>query len=66
MIAGPEEKNVIRAQFARCASQCRTFAPLYRQISLTALRAGTSGTPMQVDRALAYNDVLDAWSCRSR
>ena len=61
MTAGPEERNVIRAQFARFASQCRPFAPLYRQFTLTALRAGTAGKPMTADRALAYNDVADAW-----
>jgi hypothetical protein len=62
MAAGMEERNVIRAQFARFASQCRPFAPLYRQVTLTALRANTAGKPMTVDRTLAYNDVLDAWN----
>ncbi|HMD34765.1 MAG TPA: DUF3089 domain-containing protein, partial [Vicinamibacterales bacterium] len=61
MTPGREEIGVIAAQFARFGSQCRTFAPLYRQATLTALRAATSGTPMAVDRALGYNDVLDAW-----
>jgi hypothetical protein len=56
------ELGVIRSQFARFASQCRTFAPMYRQVTLAALRAGIAGTPMSVDRALAYNDVLDAWN----
>jgi len=62
MIAGPEEKSVIRAQFARFGSVCRPYAPLYRQVTLTALRSIIAGRPMQVDRALAYNDVLDAWN----
>ena len=61
MNAGPEELSVIRAQFARFGSECRVFAPLYRQVTLTALRAGIAGRPMTVDRALGYNDVLDAW-----
>lgn len=61
MNAGPEERGVIRAQFARFGSACRVFAPLYRQVTLTALRAGIAGRPMAVDRALAYNDVVDAW-----
>jgi Protein of unknown function (DUF3089) len=61
MNAGPEELSVIRAQFARFGSECRVFAPLYRQVTLTALRAGIAGKPMAVDRALAYNDVVDAW-----
>jgi hypothetical protein len=62
MIAGPEENGVVRPQLARFASQCRLYAPLYRQATLTALRAATSGSPIAVDHALSYNDVLDAWN----
>src|SRR5262249_10308891 len=62
MNPGTEEKGVVKAQFARFASQCRLFAPMYRQVTLTALRALLAGTPVQADRALAYNDVLDAWN----
>jgi len=62
MIAGPEEHNVIAQQFARFASVCRVYAPLYRQVTLTALRSIISGKAMPVDRQLAYNDVLDAWN----
>jgi hypothetical protein len=61
MTAGPEENSVIRSQFARFGSKCRTYAPLYRQVTLTALRSAIAGKPVQVDRALAYNDVVDAW-----
>lgn len=62
MNAGPEEHAVIQAQFARFGSQCRTFAPLYRQVTLTALRSAIAGEPMQADRMLAYQDVVDAWN----
>src|SRR5271170_2997678 len=62
MIPGPEEKGVVRVQFARFASKCRPYAPLYRQLTLTALRAAATGSPIPVDRALAYGDVLDAWN----
>jgi len=61
MNAGPEELSVIRAQFARFGSECRVYAPLYRQVTLTALRSGIAGKPMAVDRALGYNDVVDSW-----
>lgn len=62
MQAGPEEMNVIRSQFARMGSVCRQFAPLYRQVTLTALRAGMSGDDsMDPDRELGYNDVRTAW-----
>ena len=56
------ERSVVRVQFARFGSQCRLYAPMYRQVTLAALRAGIAGTPMTPDRALAYNDVLDAWN----
>ena len=61
MIANDEERKVIEAQFARFGSQCRTFAPLYRQITLTALQAAMFGSPIPLDRELAYTDVRTAW-----
>jgi hypothetical protein len=61
MEAGPEEYNVIRSQFARLGSECRTFAPLYRQVTLTALRANMSGgQSVAPDREM--QDVVDAWN----
>lgn len=62
MTAGPEEHGVILQQFARFSSVCRVYAPLYRQVTLTALRSIIGGKPMPVDRVLGYNDVLDAWN----
>ena len=62
MTANAAELNVIRAQAARFGSQCRVFAPLYRQVTLSALREILAGRSMAVDRNLAYNDVLDAWN----
>jgi hypothetical protein len=63
MNAGPEEKKVTAGQAARFQSQCRVFAPLYRQVSLRGLMTGLltkpGGTP---ERTIAYNDVLDAWN----
>lgn len=61
MTLDPAEKRVVRVQFARFASQCRVYAPLYRQVTLTALRSLFAGSPIVADRALAYNDVADAW-----
>lgn len=62
MEAGPEEMSVIRSQFARMGSVCRQFAPLYRQVTLTALRAGMSGDDsLSPDRQLGYGDVVNAW-----
>lgn len=63
MVAGPEEFNVVRSQFARLGAECRTFAPLYRQVTLTALRAGMGGGEgMTPDRDMPYQDVLNAWN----
>jgi len=62
MSAGPEERSVVQQQFARFASQCRVYAPLYRQITLTALQAMIAGKPMATDAQLGYNDVLAAWN----
>lgn len=62
MVADAPERGVVRSQLARFGSRCRVYAPLYRQATLTALRAATAGNPMTVDRGLAYNDVLDAWN----
>jgi hypothetical protein len=62
MKIGPEEKNVILQQFARFGSQCKQYAPLYRQITLTALRSMIAGKPLEADRGLAYKDVVDAWN----
>lgn len=63
MNAGNEETNVVRQQFARFASQCRPFAPLYRQVTLSGLRAAmTGGGRLALDQGLGYHDVLDAWN----
>jgi hypothetical protein len=64
MLAGVEEMAVVSQQFARFASVCATYAPLYRQFTLTALVARQTGTPLAAptDPAMAYHDVFDAWS----
>lgn len=51
------ETGTVRAQVARYASQCRVFAPAYRQITLSGLGGGAG----QAEREQAYADVLDAW-----
>ena len=65
LIPGPEEFNVVKSQLARLGSQCRIFAPMYRQISLGALRARMSGgapVPTRGTPADANADVDDAWA----
>ena len=61
MFANQEEWNQIAAQFARFSSVCRTFAPIHRQVTLTALRANLGGAKVKPDAGLAYRDVVDAW-----
>jgi hypothetical protein len=63
MTADPAELNVVRHQFARFASKCRPYAPIYRQVTLAGLRtrlAGGAGGPL--GGGLAYDDVRDAWN----
>ena len=55
------EQSVVTAQFARFGSACRLFAPMYRQVTLSALRTAMTGKPNPGDPQLAYNDVRDAW-----
>lgn len=59
--AGPEEKQVAAFQAARFAKNCRVFAPIYRQVTLTALQAIMAGQAVPADRAVAYADVRAAW-----
>lgn len=65
LVPGPEELNVVKSQLARLGSQCRIFAPMYRQFSLGALRARMSGggeVPTRGTPQDANNDVDDAWA----
>jgi len=64
LMAGPEERGVAAAQFARFGSQCRLFAPVYRQVTLTALTSslsGAGGGGGMPDQMLGYSDVISAW-----
>jgi hypothetical protein len=58
---GPEEKQVAASQAARFAAKCRVYAPLYRQVTLTALRDLMAGKATTADRKLAYLDIEAAW-----
>jgi hypothetical protein len=63
MNADPAELNVVRQQFARFGSKCRVYAPLYRQVTITALMRGlSSGTLTPLDRGTGYDDVKNAWN----
>jgi len=62
MTIGLEETQVAAFQAARFTKYCRVFAPLYRQVTITALQAAMSGKPMAADREMALADVKAAWT----
>lgn len=53
----PELRSIALYQAARYSSECRVFAPVYRQLTLSGLGAGFGSEAAQ----LAYSDVLAAW-----
>ncbi len=48
-------------EFARFASVCRPFVPLYRQMTLGAVAAYATGADIKSAADLAYGDVRQAW-----
>lgn len=54
----PELRSIALFQAARYSSECRVFAPVYRQITLAAI-GGAPVTPEM--RETAYQDVRRAW-----
>ncbi len=61
MVPGVEEKGQAASQFAAFAQVCRTFAPVYRQVTLTALHKGAAALAA-ADWGLAYRDVRAAFT----
>jgi pimeloyl-ACP methyl ester carboxylesterase len=57
---GTEEPDCVTAQAGRYSRVCRVFAPLYRQITLSALNGGA--TPTADDRKMGYLDVVAAFN----
>ena len=53
----PEQIAVAQNQASRFSQDCRVFAPMYRQLTTTAIL----GNPPASARAEAYNDVVRAW-----
>src|SRR5207253_1624297 len=56
-----EERGATEVQFARYAGVCRTFAPIYRQMTLGAVAAYSAGANIDAAVALAYRDVAASW-----
>ena len=58
------EGLMVRNQAARLASQCKLYAPIYRQVTLTSLieSLGSGESPFTAEATeIAYQSVLDAW-----
>jgi hypothetical protein len=58
---GREEKLYTESQFARFASVCRPFAPVYRQMTIGSVAAYATGADISQAAMLAYSDVAAAW-----
>lgn len=56
-----EERGATQAQFARFAGVCRTFAPVYRQMTTGAIAAVAAGSDIRPAFATAYGDVRAAF-----
>jgi hypothetical protein len=61
LVPGLEENAAAAVQLARFGGVCRTFAPLYRQVTLAALPRAFAGEDIGANFATAYGDVLAAW-----
>ncbi|HST35954.1 MAG TPA: DUF3089 domain-containing protein, partial [Allosphingosinicella sp.] len=61
MDIGPEEQLAAVVQFARFASLCRPYAPLYRQATVRSIGAMFMGQDPIPIFNLAYGDVIAAW-----
>jgi hypothetical protein len=55
----PELRAIAIQQASRFSQVCQVYAPVYRQMTLSAINSGTGDT--EAARVLAYGDVLSAW-----
>jgi hypothetical protein len=61
IVVGPEELEIARQELARFGVACRLYAPMYRQVTLLALRQMREGEQPATNREMAYADVKSAW-----
>ena len=61
LVVDASERGAAQVQFARFAGVCRTFAPVYRQMTLGAVAAAAAGADMTRPGFIAYADVANAW-----
>ena len=56
----PEERSIALYQAARYSQECRVFAPMYKQVTLTRLALGPD-TITPAMRKTAYQSALSGW-----
>jgi hypothetical protein len=56
-----EEIGATQSQFARLASVCRPFVPIYRQMTLAAVATASAGGDVTRAGTIAYSDIANAW-----
>jgi hypothetical protein len=61
LTAGLEEQTTAAVQLARFGGVCRTFAPMYRQVTTSALPKAFAGQNLIPNFDIAYGDVVAAW-----
>ena len=61
LVVGGEERFAAQGQLARFGSVCRTFAPIYRQMTVSAVAAMAFGSDVNPAARTAYSDVRSAW-----
>jgi hypothetical protein len=61
MSPGIEEQGTAAVQLARFASVCKTYAPVYRQVTLGAIPRALAGEDVTTNFIMAYADVVNAW-----
>jgi len=58
---GIEEQGAAMVQFGRFAPVCRTFAPIYRQVTVSMIPRALAGENVTAAFDAAYQDVRAAW-----
>ena len=61
LIVDNQEKYAAQSQFGRFAEVCKTYAPIYRQMTIGAIAAFAAGADITQAAATAYGDVAAAF-----
>ena len=61
LIVDNQERFAVQSQFARFSQVCRTYAPIYRQMTVSAIAAYSAGADIAAAAATAYGDVAAAF-----